>query len=495
MFNLRSKFTFVWPVIIFLTLLFFSDILFRFFSQDDFFHLRAIMAKDFSSIPSFFMSMQEEYAFYRPLSRETYNLIMYKTFGLNPLPFHIINFGLILTNIFLVYKVVGTIVKKNTVPVLAALLYAISSIHSIELFYLASVQTLLATFFMLLGINFYLTFRVKGELIFFLLTLLAFILGLTSHETAIVLPGILFFAAFAFRKKRENILDRKIVFRFMLFLVVGIVYLLGTSLLSGMPTQKVYQPIFSIKSMLNSLSWYTLWSFGLSEIFADFIGPKFAINPNLMKFYGQYTFFSISAFSFLLSILVFLCFQLRRIQINFRPLILFGVSFIIALSPFLFFPQHKSSYYLTFSTVWFSSALAFILAMGWEISKVTKVLVVLFLVFFTTLSYQTIKLNHLTFWAAKRAPAAQYILSDIEKAYPSPNKGTIFYIKDDPEYPFIAKEWGSSSKQAFYILSGSDALKLLYRDPTISIYFEGMDTLPAGIDQTKIISYTARFPF
>lgn len=494
MFNLRSKFTFIWPLIIFLTLLFFSDILFRFFSQDDFFHLRAIMTKDFNDIPSFFMYMQSEYAFYRPLSRETYNLIMYKTFGLNPLPFHIVNFGLILTNIFLVYKAVGTIVKNNTVSILATLLYAISSIHSIELFYLASVQTLSATFFMLLGINFYLTFRLKGELIFFLLTLLTFILGLTSHETAIILPGILFFAAFTFRKKRESILDRKIVFQFMLFLVVGIVYLLGTSLLSGMPSQKVYQPIFSIKSILNSLSWYTLWSFGLSEIYADFIGPKFSINPNLLKYYGQYTFIASTMAASILAILTVLCFKLAKTKTDFRALFLFGVSFVVALSPFLFFPQHKSSYYLTFSTVWFSSLLAFILGSGWKISKAAKFLIVIFLIIFTALSYQTIQLNHLTYWAAKRAPAAQYLLSDIKKVYPGPDKGAVFYIKDDPEYPFIAKEWGSSSKQAFYILSGSDALKLLYRDSTIKVYFEGVGE-PPGVDLERAIQYTAKFPY
>lgn len=490
MFNLLSKPAFYWSLIFLILLLFFSDILLSYFSQDDFFHLRAIMTKNFENIPSFFLSMQSEYAFYRPLSRETFNLIMYKVFGLSPLPFHIINFILILSNTFLVFIIIDRVVKNKAASYLASLVYALSSIHSIELFYLASVQTLLASFFMLLGITSYLAFQLKGNLSFYLLTVLTFILGLVSHETTVVLPGIIFFMTLLFKNKK----DRKLVLQLIPFLLIGIIYLIGTSLFSSMPSQKVYQPVFSLKSVLNSLSWYTLWSFGLSEIFADFIGPKFNISPTLIRFYGQYTYMSASFFVSLLLILTFLCFRLIRAKIDCRPLFFFGISFVIALSPFLFFPQHKSSYYLTFSTVWFSSLLAFILASGWKASKVAKFLVAIFLIIFAILSYQTIQLNHLTYWAAKRAPAAQYLLSDIKKIYPNPDKGAVFYIKDDPEYPFIAKEWGSSSKQTFYILSGSDALKLLYRDPTIKVYFEGVGE-PPGVDLGQAILYTAKFPY
>ncbi|KKS65483.1 MAG: hypothetical protein UV33_C0002G0004 [Candidatus Daviesbacteria bacterium GW2011_GWA1_42_6] len=452
------------------------------------------MTKNFGDIPSFFLSMQSEYAFYRPLSRETFNLIMYKVFGLNPLPFHIVNFGFILSNIYLVYKLMGKIVKDKSASFLAALVYAVSSIHSIELFYLASVQTLLASFFMLLSIIFYINFRSQGNNFFFLPALLAFILGLASHETAIVLPGVLILIILFLRKKGQKIVDLRLYLPLLPFLLTGAFYLLSTSLLSGMPEQKVYQPIFSIKGVINSLSWYTLWSFGMSEIFADFIGPKFSIHPSLMKYYGQYTVVSVAMLGILLSILAFLSFQVRKVRADWRPVILFGLSFIFALFPFLFFPQHKSSYYLTFSTVWFSSFLASILFSGWRISKLSRLTVILFLIIFGALSYQTVKLNHLTYWAAKRAPAAKYILSDIKITYPHPGKGSIFYIKDDPEYPFIAKEWGSSSKQAFYILSGSDALKLLYLDPTIRVYFEGMG-IPLDADLTKAIQYTAKFPY
>ncbi len=84
---------------------------------------------------------------------------------------------------------------------------------------------------------------------------------------------------------------------------------------------------------------------------------------------------------------------------------------------------------------------------------------------------------------------------DIKTTYPNPGQGSLYYIKDDPGYPVLAKEWGITSKQTFYILSGSDALKLLYRARAISVHFERVGPLPAEIDRTKIVSYTAKFPY
>ncbi|GEM_PF-1717271 len=493
MFDLRNKYTFYWLLIAFVLILLFSDILFSYFSQDDFFHFRAVMTKNFSDIPSFFISMQTEYAFYRPLSRETFNLIMYNIFGLNPLPFHLVNFALILTNISLLFLLVKRVIKNTAAPFLASFIYSVSSIHSIELYYLGSVQTLLATTLILLSVICYISFHSTKKFRFYFLTLLTFILALTSHETAIVLPGILFFTCIFLQREFRSILNKDQIFQLLPFLLIGVIYLAGTSLFSGMPSQKVYQPVFAPKSILNSLSWYTLWSFGLSEIFADFIGSKFSINPSLMKYYGQYTIFSLFSFITLLLALLFIIFKIKKKIFEYKPLLFFGISYLAALSPFMLFPQHKSSYYLSLSTAFFSAALACIISSGWKFNR-TKVAAILFLLVFTALSYQTVKLNHLTYWAAKRAPAAKHLLSEIKKAHPSPAKGTIFYIKDDPDYPFIAKEWGTSSKQAFYILSGADAFKLIYGDSTINVYFEGIG-ISRDADLTKAIQYTAKFPY
>ena len=86
-------------------------------------------------------------------------------------------------------------------------------------------------------------------------------------------------------------------------------------------------------------------------------------------------------------------------------------------------------------------------------------------------------------------------MEQFTKEYPFVPKGSTFYILDDPSYPYIAKEWGTSSKQAFYILSGSDALKLLYKDTSIETYYQAVGGLPKGVDEKKVINFIAKFPY
>src|SRR3990167_10367730 len=119
---MRKRDLFFAVLLVELVALFLSDSLFSYFSQDDFFHLRTIMDKSLSSIPSFFISEQKEYAFYRPLSRETYNLLMYRLFGLNSLIFHLVNFTLIILNGWLLFKFCNLLINQLVItPILFAL--------------------------------------------------------------------------------------------------------------------------------------------------------------------------------------------------------------------------------------------------------------------------------------------------------------------------------------------------------------------------------------
>lgn len=482
------------PILICLPLIIFLESFKTYFSQDDFFHLRVVMTKDLQDIPSFFISLQKEYAFYRPLSRETFNLLMYKTFQLNPLPFHIFNYFLIIFNTILCFLLIKKISNDKILGIFGSFLYALSTIHSIELYYLASVQTLFATFFLLLSIYFYILFLMKKNINKYLISILFYIFALLSHETAIVLSGILFLITIFFNKHRLNYI--KIFYYLIPFFLITIFYLFNTSLFNNLPSQKVYYPVFSVKSIINTLSWYILWSFGLSEIIVDFIGPKFQINPNLLKWYSDYIQIVISSFVVLvLSLIFFICFYRKKLFSNIYFLLIAAFSYIISLSPFLFFPNHKSSYYMSFSTIWFSFFMAVILNIVWQYQKIAKMWVILWIFLFAIISFQTNKLNELTYWAAKRSVAAEYLLKNIKKFYPNPQKNAIFYIKNDPEYPFITKEWGSSSKQAFYILSGDDALKLAYNNPTLKVFFEDMGDLPADINRSIVIPYIAKFPY
>lgn len=470
-----------------LSFLIFQDSIFSYFSQDDFYHLRTIMDKKFSDIPSFFITRQEGQTFYRPLSREIFNLLMYKSFGLNPLPFYLVNFSQIILISFLIFLLVEKITKRKIAALLAVILYVTNAVHSTELYYLASIQTLIVTSLLLISLINYLSYLETKKIKKYYISFIFFIMALLSHETAIVFVAILVSVEIF---KNWN---RKIIWRILPFVEIIIIYLLITLSFNSLPNQQVYQPIFSLKSVLNTSVWYTLWNFGFSEMLVDFIGPNLSVNPNLIKWYGNYVYL-ILFLSFLFFISVTYLFWIFKEKIfKTKLLFLFFVCFLITLSPFLFFPQHKSTYYLSFSSVWFAGLVSSLIAPAY--TKYFKILVCLIVIIMFTISYQTIQLNKLTYWAAKRAVAAKYLLNEIKIKYPVVPKGSIFYIKNDPYYPKIAKEWGTSSKQAFYILSGADALKLLYNDSSIQTYFEDKGPLLSKSDNSKIINYVARFPY
>lgn len=456
-----------------------------YFSQDDFFHLNVVFNKPLTDVPSFFLSKQTDYAFYRPLSRETFNLLMYKTFGLESLPFHLINLILISVIGLYVFLLSRKIFNNQLISWFSIIIYSISSIHNIELYYLASVQMLLATIFVCSSIFSYLNKKI-------LLSFIFFVLGLMSHEITIVLPGlILLIELLILEKKPFNYRSFNL---FLIFMLIDLIYLVTSLLTVSLPGQQEYKPVLSLKSILNGLGWYVAWSFGLPEILVDFVGSGLKLNPNFIKWYSSYISAILPAFiSIFFSLIILLLFLWNKL--NKKSLFFLGSTFVVSVSPFLLFPQHKFIYYLILSQVWFAISLGMILSIAWSKKGIYRLITLGFIVSLAIVSYHTIKINEITYWAAKRAVAAEYILNDLKVRYPKVDSGTIFFVQDDPKYPVIAEEWGTSSKQAFYILSGKDAFQLFYRDPSIKVYYQAFDQPPKSNSQNKIILYTAKFPY
>lgn len=456
------------------------------------------MDKNLTDIPNFFIHQLEGQTFYRPLSRETYNLIVYRLFSLNPVPFHMVNLLLILINLRLIYLFVKSLNSNSIAAYFTAIVYLVNSVHSIELYYLASVQTLMMTTFALLSCIFYVKFLRKGILNYYLASILFFLIALFCHESAIIIPGIIFLINFVIPgdnlRKKVYSARSKLFYSLFPIAILCLIYFLSAWYGSSLPKQQVYQPVFQLKGILNTLSWYVLWSFGLPEMLVDFIKPKLVLKEEFGVWYGYYAKIVFPLIFFIISLLFTVMWLFKKIVFTGNFLIFFISSFLISISPFLFFPQHKFVYYLSLPIVWFSAALGLILALLWKVGNFYKAITLSILLAFIIVSYQTTVLNSNTHWAAKRARSAEALVKQLKLDYPSVPKGSIFYITDDPNYPFIAREWGTSSKQAFYILSGSDALQLLYKDPSIKVYFEAMENPPENLNPNNIISITAKFP-
>ncbi len=439
----------------------FFPVLTTYFSQDDFFHFQASLTDgSIGQFLNFFVFKPFEvqgYAFYRPIFREALYHINYDLFGLNPLPFRLLQFLLQFINIYLVYKLIFRIFNKKIVAYLASFLYAISSTNVALLYYLAGgIQAQGATMFVLLTLLLFQKNR--------LLSFLTFLLALASHEMAIVTP-ILLAGLLWIKGKKSYFYLIPFTFFTVLFLYLDLIYI-GVS-----KTEVAYIPAFNIKTTLNSSMWYTGWALGLPEMLIDFVPPGLKLDPRLMQYWGNYFSLIFPAFFGVLAILVFsvLKFYKKLTNKNFLFLLYW---FPVALLPVIFFPVHKSTYYMAIAMPGFCGALSYIILQNKKI--ITLALVGLFIL----LNITSVKLGEITFPAARRAKIAQKLISDIKNQYPTLLISATVFVKDDPNYPFIAQDWGGSAKQASFALSDANAFRLLYHDQSLKVYFEGKDTLP-----------------
>lgn len=460
-----------------------------YFSQDDFFHLRQVMNRQYSDIPSFFVPLYlEGTTFYRPVSREGYNFLALKSFGLNPLPYHVINLILIVTIGALVFKLIATLTGNKVIGLLSTIIYLLNPIHNVELYYLSSVQTLLSTTFILSGVIIYHKYLKEKNIKLFFVAVGLLVISTLCHESAVIFPAILGLMELFFLEKKSSI--KYVIYRMLFISLLLLPRLYIQLFVTGLPSQQAYLPSFSIKTISNSFGWFTLWSFGLPESLVDFVGPGLHLNNNFLIWYKDYVVFTFPPLAFILAVVIYLIFRNYRYLFRSKDFLLFIYCYVFSLSPFLFFPEHKFVYYLSLPVVWFSSILGLLFAFLSSNQK-SRMFLCFIVICFGVISYMTSNFNEIAHWAAKRQLAAKFLLENFKKEYPSLQLGAQIYVKDDPNYPFISSQWGTSSKQAFYILSGSDAFQLVYKDQTIRAYYEGKDQK----EEKGSIIYTARFPY
>lgn len=417
-------------------------------------------------------------AFYRPLFREiTYNL-SYGLWGLNPIPLRILSMILHFSNVVLIFALVKKIFKSEKTAYLTAFLFSISAANVGAIYYLAGgLQAQGAALFVFCTLLLFPKHKI--------LAFLTFIFSLMSHEIAVVTPVLL---------TGYMILNRDFKFKYLLpYFVTILLYFYGDYAVIGFSKNEIqYKPTFNPKTLLNSISWYSLWAFGIPETLIDFVGPGLKLNPNLMKYWGDlyriiFPAFFISLLSFLL-ILVSKIKNIRKLKIK-REIIFLVFWFLVGISTVLLFPFHKSTYYMCISLPAFWGVISYFI---FQNSKINIILSIVFLVSVIVLNIYSTKNMDITYWAAERGRVSERLLSSIKDEYPKLPKGSILIVKNDPNYPFLTSEWGGTSKQASLILSGSDALQLFYRDPELKVYYEDLGGIPNDTKSSNIVEFVAK---
>ena len=171
------------------------------------------------------------------------------------------------------------------------------------------------------------------------------------------------------------------------------------------------------------------------------------------------------------------------------------IWFPLGLLPVILLPLHKSTHYLEISLPSFWILIGYIVLKFYnqvENKNLAKIFISILIISLIILSTTSTLLGSINYWAASRGKIARQLIEEIKISYPVLPKGSIIYFKDDPSYPFLNKDWGKTSKQASIILNGSDALQLLYNDPTIKVFYEDLGGLPKEISSNIIYMIIAK---
>lgn len=498
MFKKLLPFLFIFIVVVLL----YFPVLSTYFSQDDFFHFKISQTDGsflgFLNLFGFHPFQERGIAFYRPISRELPFNLYYSIFGLNHIPFRVLIFILHFVNIYLVYNFTMGMFKNKNLSYFVSFFFGITAANVATLYYLAGgLQTLLATTFTLSSLIFFHKYLNENSLKFKILAFIAFLLGISSHEQAMIIPFLLTGLIFIFKPKK--IVKKYILTLLPYFITIGVLLYLEIFKIGFSSQEQQYQAVFNFKTILNSLFWYSTWALGIPETLIDFVFPGFKLNPTLMRYWSNYyiiifpAFFASAALILLAFVYLFLKNRLHFID---KKFLYHFFWYPLALLPVLVLPLHKSTHYLTISLLPFWTIIGLLIfnfyqELKKENASLSKTILSLLIILLIALSSTSALLGSTNYWAANRGKIAERLITDLKNKYPTLPKSAVIYFENDSNYPFVAKEWGGSSKQASLILNGADALQLLYKDPTLQVFYE--DLLGSQAFKNKnIYSITAK---
>lgn len=431
----------------------------NFFSADDWFHLRLAEIVSISEFLNFFsFSVTDQSAsFYRPLSTQVFFYVFYSLFGLNAFFYYL--FGLLLfVFILLQLKNLVSLLFPKISPVTAIVVYGFSVTNFTRLYFLSAYQELFMVLFALLALNAHLRSRGKKVLLFFILALLC-------KETAVVIPGLILLIDLYQGKLKLS--------KYLPIFLLTAVYLYLRLFHFGLAEGDTYIWDFSPKMALNTLMWYTLWSFGAPELLVDYIGGGLRPIP---RFYTDYPFFSYFILFFLLILFGLFAFLIfRSLQKNYRQYLLTGLLFFMPLLPVLFLPRHKFTLELGLPLVGFS--LLFALVVNSVKDKWGTLLVVLFMILNLSMNY----LTYTRHYSVNRSRLSHRLYDYLTTQYPQYPSDPLYFT--DPEN---AGRFEDYAKQLSLATSRADMFKVIYNDSNLVVYFDGVNQPPEEQSVTQV---------
>lgn len=222
----------------------------------------------------------------------------------NPLGYHLTSIILHSLNAILVFLILKKLFQKKILALLTSILFVLHPIQTESVAYASGRTDLLFSFFCLFSILFFLTFLDTRTRSFFISSIVLFVLAILSKETAVMLPLLLLFLTFLYKKSN---IKNKLLYLTPFFLISVCYFLLRLTLLNFGNTLNFY----SGKNLEAPLQLYSsnisVRVFTFAKVFWGFLGitffPKdliFSRNAEIIS-----SFFNPFVLAFLILIIIF----------------------------------------------------------------------------------------------------------------------------------------------------------------------------------------------
>lgn len=434
------------PIFIFPLIIFWPSIT-TFFTNDDFFFLKISRISNFWQFLNFFNFIKgpDGLGVYRPLTTQVFYMIT------NPVVMHLLVFITFFGILYLIYKLGLLLFNDEKIALISTLLYSVSATHFAHFYYLATYQELGMTLFVLLSILTHLNKK-------YYLSILFFVLGLMSKETAIVVPFLLLLV--------DWYTNSKIIFKkYISYFVILCIYLLTHIFLYGLATGDSYVWDFSLRKLLNTTFWYLLWSLNLPETLVDFIGPKFYVNPNLFKYWASTIYPILGLFVIQLIFIAGLMVRFLN-KIDNKKNSLFAMAwFLFSLTPVMFLPIHKFSFYLTLPLIGIVFRIGYLFIQN----RTSNILICVFSVVWLSCSLLTVHHSRLTSWITNGSEISARVYKFFQNNKFSENKISLVDTSKDLDLPWSPTEVvknALSNKNFFIVYFPELADKIEYNEKT-----------------------------
>jgi len=184
-----------------ITLVFFGPSIGTFFVGDDFSWLRWAANTTIQDLPRYFIN--SDGFFYRPVTK-TIVFFLWSLFSFQPYGYHLFALLIHLLTGLVVYIISFKLFKNKLIAFITSFIFLVLPIQGETLYWFATISTLLCVLFIVYGLMLIVKFRKTKSFIFYVLSLLFYLLALGSYEMGIVFPFLIITIDLFLKNKKDK---------------------------------------------------------------------------------------------------------------------------------------------------------------------------------------------------------------------------------------------------------------------------------------------------